>query len=454
MAGVCAGGEDCWDLRQRARLTRSNAPSRRLSPAKQGQFRLEGLRKFPANVTQMLTKAGKWSSFHSVSWPRSRAAPAEGSDVSGLETAIRNALARSERANAEVRARIYQSARNALEAGLRKQEINDPETIAGQRHRLEATIHQIEAEERAQLSAAPAREVRVEPAVEARPEPVLRAEREDRPEPRLEADRPSAASDIGALRPEREDGFAKSTPNTASAAAAASEASDFRPERVAKARKRRGRLFSFLLVVATLIAAGGALAWWVQTSGLLQELRSGADGSTPPATVSGEDFSGEDPIKKALDTQSRFSSDWRAVFSPGDAARLSAGTSGRFEAVSTNEGPAVRVTSTNPEREGAVLIEVSPEILGEMGGKTSTIAMTVQSVNGKPVQVAVECDFSTMGGCGRHRFTVSERTDILFQVEFDRSLSPSEPGHLVLNSDITGGDASVNLYAVRILPGE
>jgi hypothetical protein len=208
------------------------------------------------------------------------------------------------------------------------------------------------------------------------------------------------------------------------------------------------------LVAATLVAAFGALAWWVQTSGLLADLRGGADGSSPPATVSGEDFSGEDPIKKALDTQSRFSSDWRAIFSPADTAKLSAGTAGRFEPVSTNEGPAVRLTSTNPEREGALLIEVSPEVLGEMAGKTSTVAMTLQSENGKPVQVSVECAFGSMGGCGRHRFTVSERTDILFQVEFDRSLSPSEPGHLVLNSDVSGGDASVNLYAVRILPGE
>jgi hypothetical protein len=381
--------------------------------------------------------------------------------VSGLETAIRNALARSERANAEVRARIYQSARNALEAGLRKQEVNDAETIATQRHRLEATIHQIEAEERAQFAAAPAHEIRAEPVVEARPEPVLRAEREVRPEtrhdavPRVEERQPVVANDIGGIRPERQDGFAKGGKETASAgSAASSEASNFRPERVAKARKRRGKLFSFLLVVATLIAACGALAWWVQNSGLLDELQNGADGSTPPATVSGEDFSGEDPLKKALDTQSRFSSDWRAVFSPGGTAELSAGSAGRFESVSTNDGPAVRVTSTNPERDGSVRIEVSPEILNEMGGKASTIALTLQSVNGKPVQVSVECDFSTMGGCGRHRFTVSERTDILFQVEFDRSLSPSEPGHLLLNSDIAGGDASVNLYAVRILPGE
>jgi hypothetical protein len=379
--------------------------------------------------------------------------------VSGLETAIRNALARSERANAEVRARIYQSARHALEAGLRKQEINDPETMAAQRHRLEATIREIETEERARLAAAESA-VRAEPVAEARAEPALRAERSEptlEGERRDDAGRPAGGTgDIGAIRPERADGF--SAGGTAAARPASGKASggpaDIRPERVAKARRRRGRLFSFLLVVATLIAAFGALAWWVQTSGLLADLRGDADDSIPPARVSGEDFSGDDPVKKALDTQNRFTADWRAVFSPGDMDKLSAGAAGRFEQVGTGEGPAARITSTDPDRGGAVRIEVSPEVLGELGGKNSTVALTVQSANGKPVQVTVECDFSTMGGCGRHRFTVSERTDILFQVTFDRSLSPSEPGHLLLNSDIAGGNASVYLYGVRILPGE
>lgn len=389
--------------------------------------------------------------------PQDVAARLEGSDVSGLETAIRNALARSERANPEVRARIYQSARNALEAGLRKQEINDPETVAAQRHRLEATIHQIEAEERAALPAARDGQARVEPVVES-VEPERRAGHE--PETGLRAGEPAAAApvsgrsdDIGDIRPAREDGFAKGATSAGTTASARSggEAADFRPERVAKARKRRGRLFSFLLVAATLLAAFGTAAWWVRTSGLLNILDE-SDG--PSATVAGENFTGEDPIKKALDTQNRFSSDWRPVFSPEETARLSAGPEGRFESVGTNEGPAVRVTSASAEREGAVLIEVAPDLLGEMSGKKSTVALTLQSVNGKPVQVSVECAFSTMGGCGRHRFTVAERTDVLFQVEFDRSLSPSEPGHLVLNSDITGGGAGVNLFAARILPGE
>ncbi|MHC2416358.1 hypothetical protein ACVMB2_000210 [Sinorhizobium meliloti] len=60
--------------------------------------------------------------------------------MSGLETAIRNALERSDRSNAEIRARIYQSARQALENGLQKQQIEDPEVISVQRQRLEAVI--------------------------------------------------------------------------------------------------------------------------------------------------------------------------------------------------------------------------------------------------------------------------------------------------------------------------
>lgn len=71
--------------------------------------------------------------------------------MSGLETAIRNALEKSDRSNAEVRARIYQSSRQALEAGLRKQGIDDPQIVGQQRQRLESLIHVIENEERNRL---------------------------------------------------------------------------------------------------------------------------------------------------------------------------------------------------------------------------------------------------------------------------------------------------------------
>ncbi len=59
-----------------------------------------------------------------------------------------NALDRSDRGNPETRARIYQSARLALESGLRKQDVTDPEIVSQQRQRLETIIHAIETEER------------------------------------------------------------------------------------------------------------------------------------------------------------------------------------------------------------------------------------------------------------------------------------------------------------------
>ncbi|QRM54088.1 biotin transporter BioY [Sinorhizobium sp. BG8] len=387
--------------------------------------------------------------------------------MSGLENAIRSALARSERSNPEIRARIYQSARNALEAGLRKQEISDPETVAAQRHRLESTIHQIETEEREALR------TRVSPATRG-DTPAARNGTSDGDlsavaggDGRLgaAAQRPAgrdadSVQDIGGIRPSRDEGLLRAEGPVSGAKPSAAEGqpsgnADFRPERAAKGRRRRSRVFSFLLVVSTLVAAIGAAAWWIESSGLLlspQERDSSV--ANPPATVSGEDFTGEDPLKRALDTQSRFSDAWRTVFMPGQNELLSAEPQGRFEVITTNEGPATRVTSSDPEREGAVRIEVAPDVLAEMAGKSSTIALAVEAGNGKPAQISIECEFPGLGECGRHRYTVSERTDVLFQVTFKGSASPSGAGHLYLNSDLTGTGTSLNLYAVRILPGE
>jgi hypothetical protein len=86
--------------------------------------------------------------------------------LSGLEQAIRNALERAERSNPEIRSRIYQSARNALDAGLRKQDVEDDEVIARQRQRLEATIRAIEDEELQRLAAI----ARLEKVIDARAE--------------------------------------------------------------------------------------------------------------------------------------------------------------------------------------------------------------------------------------------------------------------------------------------
>jgi hypothetical protein len=430
--------------------------------------------------------------------------------VSGLETAIRTALENSDRDSAEVRARIYQSARQALEAGLRKQDITDADVVAHHRHRLETTIHTIENEERARLHPRQGPpEVPVPPVVEI-PEPARHVE-----EPAYRAEEPTFREggpiyhegrpidrEGGPIDPEGRDDSLAVTGETRGHSAAsrrtddaslddirASSADqlgaapdgglggemratperrggmDFRPERAAVRRKPR-KFFSRLLVWCVLLAFIGTGGWWVYSSGLLMTAAErDTSVANPPASTQPEDFDGEESAGNsapsdgdqpvAIDPQNSFSADWIEVFKPADADKIESGPRARTENVTETEGPAVRLTSQSGNTDGNVSITIPANVLQQLAGKSSTIALTLQSTTDEPTQITVECDFQSLGNCARHRFNVTrEKSDALLQVRFDRSLAPNSPGRLMINSDVDGKARGINLFAVRILPGQ
>ncbi|MGH6810702.1 MAG: biotin transporter BioY [Ensifer adhaerens] len=389
--------------------------------------------------------------------------------MSGLETAIRNALERSDRTSAETRARIYQSARQALETGLQKQGIEDQNVVAQQRHRLEAVIHAIETEERAALKArpAPAPSVSLDDAVAQRAAATARPEPQpsgpDRRDPAFAGQAPRNGQNdggLGGLRADR-DGPVVST--AAAGEVAARQSSDGRgavaPEERAMdgrtRRRKRGRLLSLTMVVATLAAALVAAVWWVETNNLLQSPAArDTNVANPPATVASQDFDGAAGLQ-TLGAQEGFTGDWVEVYTPGKTGAITPGPQATAEPVNDDGGQRVLLTSADADASGDVTIEIPAAILAELSGKTSTLALTVQATPGKATEFAVECNFSSLGECGRHRFTLhDERVDMLFKVTFDRSLAPSAAGQLVINSDISGGGKGLNLYAIRVLPGQ
>lgn len=169
--------------------------------------------------------------------------------MSGLETAIRTALENSDRDNPEVRARIYQSARQALEAGLRKQDITDTEVVAHHRHRLESTIHAIEGEERDRLHPRQRPpEVPVPPVVEMPAPPVHQAQVDEFDGPMVsgETRAPNVAPNRGD-ESSLDDVHAGSADHLAAAPVGEERLArgqratnmDFRPERAAGRRKPR-----------------------------------------------------------------------------------------------------------------------------------------------------------------------------------------------------------------------
>ncbi|MDS7596076.1 hypothetical protein [Agrobacterium tumefaciens] len=375
--------------------------------------------------------------------------------MSGLETAIRNALEKSDRSNAEVRARIYQSSRQALEAGLRKQGIDDPQVVAQQRQRLETLIHVIESEERNRLLDVVERQLKPQPREnEAQKQPVNEPPHGDiAVEPELRGETRDAGFDaphVEALRGE---------PRTAPAGDGNRRAGDsslaFRPEGAVARKKRRG-IVTRLFMMVTLLAFVGVGAWWVYSSGLLMSPQQ-RDTSVPnpPAEVQAEDFTGTEPAP-SLSAGRGFSDDWVEVFNAErGAAGIQAGSRAGIENIATPAGKAVRVTSRSTSQDGSVSVEVPVEVLRDMAGKSSTISITLQSSTDRQTQVSVVCDFATLGDCSRHRFTATpERADMLLNATFERSLAPNAPGRIFINSDIDGNGRSVNLYSVRILPGQ
>lgn len=391
--------------------------------------------------------------------------------MSGLETAIRNALERSDRTSAETRARIYQSARQALEAGLQKQGIEDQNVVAQQRHRLEGVIHAIETEERAALKARPAAapSVSLDDAVApraqapARSEPQPVAPADGRREPAFAGQAPRNAPNdggLGGLRVDR-DGPVVSTAVAGELAAKQSKegrgavAPEVRAQDGRKRRRKRGRLLSLAMVMATLLAAVVAAVWWVETNNLLQPPAArDTNVANPPASVPAQDFDGAAGLQ-TLGAQEGFTGDWVEVYTPGKTGAITPGPQAKAEPITDDGGQRTLLTSGDADADGDVTIEIPAAILADLSGKTSTLALTVQSAPGKATEFSVECNFSSLGECGRHRFTVhDERVDMLFKVTFDRSLAPSSAGQIVINSDISGGGKGLNLYAIRVLPGQ
>lgn len=409
--------------------------------------------------------------------------------VTGLDAAIRNALERANRSDPRVRAKIYQSARRALESGLEKQGIDDPVTIAAQRGRLERVIAAIEQEEELRLPPEP------EDFDEPEPEETY-PQAAPEPEPRHHAPQPSPQPALAPFHPEPDvshnappaadagwfDAPAVSTsasgissangqrraPPPAANDLSALGAADARPAGgdrphladmldlpatpSAKPRRRRG-LFSRIFMVSVVIAFIGIGLGWALEAGLLGGGTEDDTRQSPAPRVAAEDFDGSDK-PQTVGIQTGFSSEWIELFTPQNISVLNARQNATIDPVDTSTGPAIQMTSISADDDGSVTVTIPPAILRAMAGKRSTVALTFQSSSENNVQVSVQCDFSTLGGCGRHRFTVSqEKTDTLFQIEFTRSLTPNAPGKLIINPDLAAKGNGINLYAVRLLPG-
>ncbi len=376
-------------------------------------------------------------------------------------------MEKSDRTNPEIRARIYQSARHALDAGLQKQGISDQQVVAAQRQRLELKIREIEMEERARVQpvnapAAPQAGLPASKPVAAAPETavgdasILGGARRDEASPAaaaqvqpvsgldaLRAEHPASAGPAASEQPKEQVSRSHGRKRGRNAAVL-----DAPPERAAKPRRRRS-LLSVLVAWLVFFALIGFAVWWAYSSGLVQQsLQQAMEATERSLSGRGGGSAGPSP-------QAGFSEEWIEVFNGADTDAVEGGASTAVEPASTSGTPALRLASGSPGSEGDLAVAIPAEVLHELAGKSSTIALTVQSATEAPLQFSVRCDFGSLGNCPRHRFTARQETeDLLLRVTFDRSIAPNAPGRLLINTALDGAEAALLLHSVRVLPGQ
>jgi hypothetical protein len=395
--------------------------------------------------------------------------------LNGLETAIRNALARAPGADAEQRARVYQSARSAVEKSLQKQGAADTETLESQRARVEAVIASIEAEYSGPAFAAEAAGSRVAvdpvapdsaaatgitdpsigpeletrrdtaPPVDPSRDPVRQVRRDEDASPVIEAGdrlgvaphRAEAAAVPSIGREERsKSGFRRREKKARQAEK--------------KPRRRSGSFRSFLIQLAVLVALIGAGLWWISANGGVEQIGRRLADSSAELLGGGPDNSVFQPAQRVGAGQ--FSGDWISILSPENFDTVEGSDGVIVERVEDSEAEALRITSVGVGEAGEVRIPLGQEARAAMQGGRSVVALTVSTSGDEATQISVRCIFAGAEDCARQRFEVFfERNDIIFDVNLAGGPT-GEDAALLINSDISGEGRSIDLFAVRVQP--
>lgn len=349
--------------------------------------------------------------------------------MADFEGLIRQALARHNAADPEVRERVYLSSRNALARMIAAAGPQPIEAIDAQRRALENSIARIEAG-----YAAPARSPRVEPVAPAEPGFA-----------RPSNVRPDAAR--------REPPQLRAEPAFGPPAAPEPVALDGPPEAYAAGPNpmlvRQSRVLPRILGFLAILVLFAIIGWfaWDRLSPLLLN---------PDAIVGGGKPVGSDPAEAAAAANASYI----VILSPTDTASLVTSGRGNAKIVQQQDGDMLRLVSVRAadardKPAEPFLISIRDGALREIAGRRVTVEIQAKSGGSGPVTFAIACEFAGADACGRKRFRLNLQPEaIVFTIEVPESLKEGGEANLAISTDVTNaagvtgeGDAIDIAYA-------
>jgi hypothetical protein len=377
--------------------------------------------------------------------------------VDGIESAIRNALARGDMGDRSFRERVYRSVFAALERKIAEASGLSADDAQRRREALKQRIVNIE------------REFAVRAAERAAPDMGAPAAAPQNPAAGPAAEAPSLGPadrgdpagtapsiDIGAAAPraglEDRDAALAVRPSREAPAGGYSlpgVSGDLPENAVDEAAEERRRPWGILLIVVSVLAMlviGGLWAW---QAGLFDP----DDGSVPnpPVELEDEEFAPDAPPPLSQDEAAERA--WVTAFSAAEPVGFTPLAGASAELMEEDEGVKfLRLRSSTDS--AAVAFAVNRDALAAMAGGPVVFDIVARAQEGQETQISVSCDFGTLGDCGRRRYVVGlHRADFLFEVDLPAG-TPSGDGSVSIVTDVDGAGKAIDLFEIRLAPAQ
>jgi len=396
-----------------------------------------------------------------------------------IESLIRQALARQNGFDPQVRASIYQSSRNALAKMIAKSGMIPPGVIETRNAALERTISKIEHEFTAEVASVPQNQDQGpdQPGIQNNPTAQNpRPQSPDVPSAPLSIP-PSFESGPGPAMPTRStvnDNFAEpiavddTGTNHAPRALPKADApelnvlvpvgvnngispdvSDLQVQyaeptpQYARPRRQPIRYVIWLTALAIFAVVG-----WVAYMITIEFLDAGK-----PAQQQGQVSSSGNGT-----TNGKFVT----ILDPSQPGALVTAGNGTATILSDISQPAIRIMSLRkPDAQDKsadpMLLELAPGILKNIAGKKVTVEILAKSGETGAATFSVGCQFGDLGECGRKRFRIGLQPEaVVFSIQISADYREGQRAFLAINTDVTsaaalsGKGAQIDIIYARI----
>ena len=236
---------------------------------------------------------------------------------------------------------------------------------------------------------------------------------------------------------------------------AASSASDNKADRKLRKkerrekRRRRGSLLdlvagSIVSVVFIIFLFGGI--WLFSNSEYYQlflDWRNGDNLENSEEQVADKDF-----IPKPLTSEGDQLDSWTEIFGYQDVENVRGRGEALVETIDDGGDGGVRITSVNSSEFGEAQIPLDTDKLKAATSQKFAIALSIFAES--PTQIYVKCQLKNGIETDRRRFQLNGGlNNVMLEMDMTGVASFDPAPHIALNSDITGGGRSIDLYDVR-----